>query len=362
METCYVFRKDLEKEEIIEKYKSRILNDPKFDTEINLEQISITSGFLVYPFIDGNIKNLEYLVLRDGKQKSGVIDASCSLVSKDFLLHELSIKDFKEEEHNINEYNIFNVKDIEIYEKEFIKRLLEKTERSICQRHNLILTERKNSIDISPIKTFNEFNKKYYLEEVYCLDYFSKKHRKPFKSMYSSITDSFYSIDFKRSEQFMDFYKEFKRPVVYVPKEYLEYYYDLAFNVYIATKEELKYIKPSLLLSKIRKNIKYKEYSKYSEYLNQLIFYFKRKEYLKEFTNAQEGLKKDIFYSYLTLKHNPQSGYHLAELVLNHVVEDNYLKLLDISARQGNTLAKKALFEYYSEPKNYNSYYVKRYS
>ncbi|MDE6408345.1 MAG: hypothetical protein K2K50_07060, partial [Anaeroplasmataceae bacterium] len=356
MEKCYVFRKGLEKEELIEKYKSSILDDPKFDSEINFDQISIASGFLVYPFIEGNIKNLEYLVLRDNKQKSGVIDASCSLVSKDFLLHELSIKDFREEEHNLDEYNIFNVKDVEVYEKEFIKRILEKTERSICQRHNLILTERKNAIDISPIKTFEELNKKYYLEEVYCFDYFSKKHRKPFKSMYSPLTDSFYSIDFKRSEQFMDFYKEYKRPIVYVPKEYLELYYDMAFRVYISTKEELKYIKPSLLLSKIRKNIKYKEYSKYNDYLNQLIFYFKRKEYLKEFTNSQVGLKKDIFYSYLTLKHNPQSGYHLAELVLNHVVEDNYLKLLDISARQGNTLAKKALFEYYSEPKNYNSY------
>ncbi|MDE6660934.1 MAG: hypothetical protein K2J93_03810, partial [Anaeroplasmataceae bacterium] len=149
---------------------------------------------------------------------------------------------------------------------------------------------------------------------------------------------------------------------VYIPKEYLDFYYDLAFQVYLSTKEELKYIKPSELLTKIRKNIKYKEYSKYKDYLNQLIFYFKRKEYLKEFTNSEKGLMQDIFYSYLTLKYNPQSGYHLAELVLSHVVDDNYLKLLDISSRQGNTLAKKALFEYYSEPKNYNSYYVKRYS
>lgn len=362
MEQCYAYRKELEKEELLEIYQSKILGNPKFESEINLEQVSIASGFLVYPFIEGFIKNLEYLVLRDGKQNSGVIDASCNLISKEFLLHELSVKDFQEEEHSVGEYNIFNLKDIEIYEKGFIKRILEKTERSICQRHNLILTEKKNAIDISPIKNFEELNKKYYLEEVYCFDYFSKKHKKPFKSIYSPLTNSFYSLDFKHSERFMEFYKEYKRPVVYVPKEYLDLYYDLAFQVYISTKEELKYMKPSELLSKIRKNIKYKEYSKYEDYLKQLIFYFRRKEYLKEFTNTQKGLKKDIFYSYLTLKHNPQSGYHLAELVLNHVVDDKYLKLLDISAKQGNTLAKKALFEYYSEPKNYNPYYVKRYS
>ncbi|MDE6661643.1 MAG: hypothetical protein K2J93_07455, partial [Anaeroplasmataceae bacterium] len=216
METSYVFRKELEKEELLEKYQTRIQNDSRFDSEIVLDQITITEGFLVYPFIEGTIKNLEYLVLRDGKQKSGVIDAACSLVSKEFLLHELSIKDFEEEEHTLDEYNIFNLKDVEAYEKEFIKRILEKTEHSICQRHNLILTERKNAIDISPIKSFEEFSKRYYLEEVYCFDYFSKKHKKPFKSMYSPLTDSFYYVDFKLSEDFVNFYREYKRPVVYI--------------------------------------------------------------------------------------------------------------------------------------------------
>lgn len=362
METCYVFRRELEEKELIEKYKSKILNNPKFEAELNVDQISVTSGFLVYPFIEGVIKNLEYLVLRSGKQISGVIDATCSVISKDFILHELSVKNFIEEEHTVQEYNVFNVKDIELYDKEFIKLILDKTERSICKRHNLILTEKANAIDVAPIKTFEEFNKKYYLEEVYSFDYFSKKHKKPFKSMYSPLTDTFYSLDFKRSETYTTFYKEYKRPIVYIPKEYLELYYDLVFQVYLSTKEELKFMKPSELLAKIKKNIKYKEYSKYSEYLNQLIFYFRRKEYLKEYQNPRSGLNFDIFYSYLTLKYNPQSGYRLAELVLHHIVQDNYLKLLDISAKLGNSLAKKALFEYYSEPKYYNSYYVKRYS
>ncbi|MDE6655856.1 MAG: hypothetical protein K2J85_02570, partial [Anaeroplasmataceae bacterium] len=355
MEECYVFRKEYEKEELILKYQNKILSNPKFDSQINPEQISITECFLVYPFIEGTIKNLEYLVLRDGKQKSGVIDVNCSLVSKDFLLHELSTKDFVIEPHSWNEYNIFNVKDIEIYEKDFIERILEKTTKSICQRHNLILTDRTNAIDISPIKNFEELNKRYYLEQVYVFDYFSKRHKKPYKSIYSPLKDKFYQLDFKRSEQFLNFYKLYKRPIVYVPKEYIEDYYDIAFDVFLSTSEELKYIKPSALLAKVRKNIKYKEYSKYEDYLKQLIFYFRKREYLREFTNKKTGLRLDIFYSYLTLKHNPQSGYRLAELVSSHVVEDNYLKLLGISAKQGNTLAKKALFEYYSEPKNYNS-------
>lgn len=362
MEACYVFRKELEEAEIIKKYQTQIINNPKFEAELNEDQISISSGFLVYPAIEGNIKNLEYLVLRDGKQKTGVIDANYSLISKDFILRELSIKNFTEESHTIGEYNIFNIKDIEFYNKEFIKRILEKTERSICIRHNLILTEKNNAIDIAPIKTFEEMNKKYYLEEVYSINYFSKKHKKPFQSLYSPLMDSFYQLDFKRSESFKAFYKEYKRPIVYIPRDYLELYYDMIFPIYLITKEELKYMKPYELLSKIKKNIKYKEYSKYDEYLNQLIFYFKRRQYLKEYTNHQKGVRMDIFYRYLTLKYNPQSGYQLAELVKNNIVDDNYLKLLYISFKQGNSLAKKVLFEYYSEPKNYNAYYIKRYS
>ncbi|MDE7161307.1 MAG: hypothetical protein K2N65_00960, partial [Anaeroplasmataceae bacterium] len=153
-----------------------------------------------------------------------------------------------------------------------------------------------------------------------------------------------------------------KRPIVYIPKAFLEQYYSLSFCTFLTTKEELNYIKPSELYYKIKKNIKYKEYSKYEEYLDQLIFYYKKTQYLKELAPIGKKLKDEIFYYYLTLKYNPQSGYNLAMLVLNHVIEDNYLKLFEISARQGNTLAKKALFEHYSKPRCYNAYYIKRYS
>lgn len=362
LEKCYVYRNELEKEPLLNLFKERIQANSKFQKEINDEQMTITNGFLVYPRIEGEIKNLEYLIIKDKSRQTGVIDASCNLISKDFLLRQLSTKDFKEEDHPITDYMVFNSSDIEFYQKEFIKRILDKTTKSICQRHNLILTNRCNSLDISPIKTFEKHTVSYYLEEVYFFDYFSKKHHKPFKSLYSPLQNDFYFIDFKKTEEYSLFYKQFKRPIVSIPKPYVEQYYDIAYQIYLTTKEELQYMKPMELYYKIKKNVKYEEYSKHDEYLNQLIFYFKKPQYLKEFKKTGNRLEQEIFYDYLTLKHNPQSGYQLASYVLNHIIDDNFLKLYDISAKLGNTLAKKALYEYYSDPKTYNATYIKRYS
>lgn len=362
MEACYVYRKEMNQEELILKYQNKILSNPKYDSNICKEQISITEGFLVYPFMDGIIKNLAYLVIRKGKQQTGVIDVSCNLASRDFMLRELSLKSFIQEPRPIEDFTIFNAKDIETYEKEFINRILEKATKAICKRHNVVLTDRTNDIDISPIQKFEELEKRYYLEEVYFIDYFSKKHKKPYKSVFSPLMNDFYSFDYKKSEVYEQFYKLYKRPIVYIPKDYLDHYYSIAFQTYLITIEELKYIKPSQLLTKLRKNVKYKEYSKSNEYLHQLIFYFKKKDYLKELAYQKSSLINDVFYYYLTLQYNPQSGYQLAELVKNNVIEDNWLRLIEKSNRLGHTLSKKELYEYYSEPKNYNAYYLKRYS
>lgn len=362
METCYVYRKEIPHEDLIQIYEKKLQANPKFAKEVFPKNISITQGFWVYPIFDSSIKNLQYLILRDGNQESGVIDVNCNLVSRDFLLRELSTKIFSKEEHTIQEYVLFNLEEIEKYEKEFIDRILEKAKKSICKRHNLIYTDRKNGMDISPIKDFEVLDKKYYLEEIYCIDYFENGRKKPWKSYYSTIYDEFYSLDYCKSQEFDSYYKLYKRPIVYIPKEYLDLYYDLSFAIYLSTEEELKYMKPSQLQTKLRKNVKYKEYTKHKEYLNQLIFYFRKKEYLRELPLPSSNLRNEIFFWYLTLRYNSLSGYHLAELVSNHVLLDNYLKLLSISAKQENTLAKKSLYEYYSNPYSYSEYHMKRYT
>ena len=68
-----------------------------------------------------------------------------------------------------------------------------------------------------------------------------------------------------------------------------------------------------------------------------------------------------IFYYYLTLNYNCDSGYSLASLVKLGIIKDDYTKLLIKSAKLGNMQAKKALVEYYSNPRNYDENMMKRY-
>lgn len=363
LERYFIYKKDLANEVLLEAFKAELTRkNKKFVLELDEDLIAITGGYYIYPFIDGMVKDLEYLIVMDHKQKSGKLDMRCNVASKEFILNELNTSQFQEETIALEELNIFNQSDIKKYEDKFISLLLERTEHSICQRHNLILTDKNNSIDIAPIREFNEINKRYYLEEVYIMEYFEKGKRNVYKSVFSSYFQKFYTFDFIKTMEYTNFYKKFRSPVAYIPKEYIDFYYDIAYQVYLNTCEELKYIKESELLAKVRKNVQYEEYSMHEEYLDKLIFYFKKKTYLSSYSKRATGLKYDVFYCYLTLKFNPQSGYQLASYVKDNIIEDNYIKLLTCSQKQGNSLAKKALYEYYVNPQTYNAYYVKRYS
>ncbi|MBD5390596.1 hypothetical protein HDR67_01170, partial [bacterium] len=55
MEKCYVYRNELDKEELLEIYKEKLAANPKFEKEMHEDQITITNGFLVYPKIEGDI-------------------------------------------------------------------------------------------------------------------------------------------------------------------------------------------------------------------------------------------------------------------------------------------------------------------
>lgn len=362
MDKYYLFKQEMKKEDIINVFTTAVNDSKKFHNEVDSELITFTDGYLIYPFIDGMIKNVEYLIVRNGKEETGVIDASYSLASKDFILNKLNTKDFAISVDAISDYNVFNYELIKKYDDLFIEKLLDKTTDSICQRHNLLLQQPGNEIDIAPVREFYELNKRYYLEEVYLITFYERTTKKTYKSLYSPLLKKFYYLDYIKSPEYTAFYKQFKRPVVYIPLEYRDYYYDIAFEVYLKTIEELKYISANELYTKIRKNVKYKGYTKFNDYLFQLIFYFRRKAYLSEYKYESEDFKEKIFYSYLTLKYNEASGYLLANYVKENLVEDDYLKLLTISARLGNSFARKSLFEHFANPRYYKETMVKRYS
>lgn len=362
LENYYIHNLNEVDTEIINKYKDAILSNPMYESHINEEQISISKGYIVYFFMEGNIHNLEYLIITNGKEKTGVIDTQYQMTSKEFILNELKTKDFKEEQIDLDGIMIFNKDIIKNQEKLFIEGAIEKTKEAICKRHNFILTNKSNWIDVAPIKEFEELKKRFYLEEVAYLDYFERGHKKTYRSLYSSCKGTFYFTDFIKNIQYNTFLKRYKNPVVSIPKDYLFYYYTIAFQVYIDTQEELKYITASALLDKVKKNVEYKTYSKHDDYLSKLIFYFKKKTYLSSYHKECKTLKEKIFYYYLTLRYHPESGYALAELVKNQLIEDNYVRLLSFSENLGSTQSRKALFEYYSHPKNFNEARVKRYT
>lgn len=362
MEQFFLSKENVSKEQVLNYFKEKIKENPKFVSEVDEELIAVTDGYWVYPFLEGQLKNLDYLVLIDGKQTSGVIDCKGNYASRDFLNRKLKTRDFVEKEITLSEYHLLNASILGESEKEFIEYLLDRTTTQICDRHHLVLTTRQNVLDIAPIREFDSYNKRIYLEKVYVLTYYEKGTKKTFKSIYSTILNEFYELDYLKSKSYEEFYKLYKRPIVSLPKNLLNDYYQLAFEVYLKTKEELKFISESDLFHKIRKNIKYKDYTKYNDYLLQLIFYFKRKNYLSELTLPTISLKEEIFFEYLTLKYNPESGMKLAEKVKSGLLKDDRLKFLKYASDLKNSYARKELYLHYSSPRFYNESYMKRYS
>ena len=222
------------------------------------------------------------------------------------------------------------------------------------------MSVKENKMDIAVIKEFDILEKKYYLEQIYEISYLEGK-KKVYKSIYSSLKAEFYKLDFMYSESFKEYLKAYRKPVVNIPKEYYSDYHKMSFKIYNKVKEELKYITEERLYLKAKENIKYKKNAQYNDYLDELIFYFKKSKYLSLFENKEKTLKSKIFYNYLTLKFIAESGYSLAMLVKLGIVEDDYVRLLEISTKLGDLEAQKALIEYYNSPKNYNENKLKRY-
>lgn len=362
MDRYFLSKKEASKEDAIACFHKKIMAMSKFHKEIDEKLIAVTEGYWVYPFIEGWLKNMDYLVIQDGKQTSGVIDCRHSYASKDFLLRKLSTRDFLEKELNIQEYYCFNTKELDSSQSEFIAGLFDKMTDNICNRHHLLLSQNGNSLDIAPIRDFEELEKRIYLERVYQITYYDRHSKKTYQSLYSTHYDDFYELDFVPSKEFAEFYKSFKRPIVALPKYLLSSYYDMVFDVYLKTKEELQYIDEKELFHKIRKNLQYKDYSKYHDYLLQMIFYFKRKNYLKEFTLPAQHLKEELLYEYLTLRYHPDSGLNLAKKVRSGLIKDDDIKLLKYASDLGNSYARKELYVYYSSPRYYSESNMKRYS
>ena len=365
-EHYFLLETDLNRE-VVSLFKEEVLKDDRFIREINENLITIEEGYFIYGFFTAKIVNQEYLIIRNEQTQSAAIDAEYTLPSKDFLLRGLKRDQAKKELDSVRELKIFNLKDISKQEKNFLKGIQLKAGEMICERHNLFLKQKGNRLDVAPIRDFDFYEQEFYLEKVYQIHYRSKTSKKDLVSIYSAVSNRFYQLNFLKTKEFEQFYKKFKRPLVFLPEEYQSYYEKICYDVYEKTIKELNYLKEGELLKKIRQNISYPEYSKFRDYLFQGIFYFRKKELLKYYPlKKTDDLQKWIFDLYLTLSFQEESGYELAQLIRAGLLEEGQLSArlekLNISYRLGNIYAKKELYEHYSHPMYYDENVLKRYS
>lgn len=359
MENIYLYDNDVEDEFIKKKFSDYINKSKMYKNDSDLELLMIEKKYIIYPFINGSINNLGYFYVKGSIEKNGVINGEYRLISSDFFIKELNKEKFIKTESRLDEFSLYNPEIINKSFNDFLYFFNERVKDGICQRHNLKLLLKENKLDIGVIKEFDVLEKEYYLEGVYIISYLDKK--KKYISIYSTLQNKFYSFDFIKNDMYLGYLKAYKKTVVAIPKEFYDLYYKISYKIYLEVLNELDYITKEDLYIKSKDNIKYKKNIKYYEYLNKLIFYYKKSKYLSIYECDEKELYHKVFFYYLTLNHNPESGYALAMLVKLGVIKDGYTKLLEKSFKLGSLQAKKALNEYYNKPQYYNENMIKKY-
>ena len=359
MDNVYVADFPIENEEIMRVYREVIDKDEKYyKNEIEFE--SINKRAYIYPFIVGSVKNVEYLAVTPSKDENGIIDASYSYIDRLFILNELNKKDFQPNSIEIEEVDVINKESLLESEKSFLKGINDRMVSGISKRHMLFLKRKGYKLDVAPIKGFDEIKKDYYVEYVYEINTICES--KKYQSIYSALKKEFYSFDYQKSEKFIEFLKSYKTPIVYIPRDYRLFYYNIAYEVYLSTTQELRYLSKEELYIKAKNSVSHPNYLKFDDYLKKLIFFFKKKKYIKKLKLDCKSVKEKIFMYYLTLGYDKDSGYKLASYAKANVVKDNYIKLLEISYRLKSKEAQKELFDYYNQPQNFIEWKINKYS
>lgn len=349
----------------IQLFKKRIEDDPRFSKEILDEYLSVEEKYFNYYSFDAVIYNQPFLYKNKiiNKTIDSKIDIQYRKMDKDYILNELSNVESIECDE-INNDLLFPEKQEKLYQ-ELIQEIKDKTLHMIMNNYNIIPSKGVH-IDVAPIEGFQEFKLTGYYEKVYVFRYRNPQQKKDFQSILSSVKQDFYELDFVKSDDFLQYLLQYKKPMVYLPKEYYSLYYIDSYKVYRDVSKKLEFENPRLLLKKIKDNIKYEDYSQYKCYLVSGIYYFKIKRFLKKIEVVQHPLKRRIYLSYLTFRYQKKSGLFLYEcaklgILSKNTIQDQ-IKFLEISYSLGDLEAKKKLYEHYSMPQYYNEVMIKRYS
>ena len=361
----YLFDTTITSQEALELYKTKITADNRYIHELDESLITIEEDYNVYYFFDAEIFDHSYYYIDKVKniKVDGKIDLYCVKTDSNFLLNNLNKYDTSTK---IEDY--INYIDDGEYKKvllEFIEELKDKSITNICKKHNNKPSKNVH-IDIDLISGFSNFKLEVYMEKVYNIRYRSNQNKNDYVSILSTITKNFYVFNFIYNDEYNKYLKLYKRPITYIPKSFLEYYYIDGFDVYNNVNKKLEFETYNSILKKIKENIEFEDYSPYNEYLYAGIFYFKIASYLKKLNCDSNDLKKKIYLSYLTLNYQSTSGLFLYECACLGLLEDNSInykiKLLNCSFKLKNLTAKKCLYEHYKNPRYYDERMVKKYS
>lgn len=361
-----LFIDKLDKNNALLLFKKKIKEDSRFINDINDNLLTIEEKYQVYVYYEGYLHNHSYFIKNDISSKSinGNIDLMTNYISPLFLLNGLS----KNMEYNEIEdllEPIYNKKELDSDFNNFITIVKDKLIQDVCNKHN-IKPSKGIFVDVAPIEGFHSLDEILYFERIYEFHYRDKSRKKDYVSILSSVTNNFFKLEFVYNEKYTTYLKYFKRPISYIPKEYIEYYYIQGFDTYLHMKNKLNYSKEIEIYKQVKGNISHLEYKKYKDYLYTGIFYFKIKSYLSRLSIDNEDIKKKIYLSYLTLKYNKESGLFLYECSLLNLLPDNSiptrLRFLRISYSLGSLDAKTCLYRHYCKPIYYDEKAINKYS
>ena len=151
MEELYLFENNIDIEEVKYKFIEALTKSKIYQNEFVVENLIIEAKYIIYPFIHGKIKNINYFIVKGINEKNGVIDGEYSYINNAFLLNELKTDNFTTTNKTLDEFDIINLEVIEKDFDKFLCKLNEKLEKRICDRHNLRISVKENKLDIAVI-------------------------------------------------------------------------------------------------------------------------------------------------------------------------------------------------------------------
>lgn len=363
--SLFLFPDSLTIEEGKELFINKIISDERFTNEVVEDRLNIIDTYYGYYNYDLRIVDYPYYIkeIRGDYSYDGKANVNVSYTDPKFILNEFNKKKRVELEDK-DKINLFD----ENHKDEIYKTVLKQIEKKVIGIALESSNKRRKDVrlEIGLIDKFDECKVEEYYEHILVFYYKSDERKKDFISVLSLHTKEFYTLEFEHSKEYLEFYSKYKRPSVYIPQSFIDFYYQKAFISYLNMQNKLKYESSTKILRKIKDGLGYKDYTPYQEYLDLGIYYFRQNKYLNKYESNYINLKERIYLSYLTLYYNKESGIFLANCTDLDLLDNNdvnyKLKLLRISYGLKSLEAKALLFKHYSSLLFYDEYKIKKYT